>query len=154
MSCCKIQICTPIVSLDRIWNISAVALHRGCRLILQICNTQVLCVILFRPKGRRCISRYYVGSSEAHSKHGKEPENDVTYKSLHKYELSKPLKTWHSPQPIGSVGKSSDVDSDSNHGEHHLHRWHLFVLSIVPLCQGGDSQLQAREPHLLVWSNY
>ena len=75
----------------------------------------------FRPKGRRCISRYYVGSSEAHSRHGKEPENDVTfkflYKSLNEYELSKPLKTRHSPQLIGSVGKSSDVDSDSNHGE-------------------------------------
>ena len=84
-------------------------------------NTRVICVVLFRPKGRRCISRYYVGSSEAQSGHGKEPENDVTlkfsYKSLHKYELSKPLKTRHSLHWLVSEVKSSHVDSDSNHGE-------------------------------------
>ena len=87
-------------------------------LILQICNT--ICVVLFFPKGRRCISHCYVGSSEAHSRHGKELESDVTfkfpYKSLQKSGLSKPL-TPHSLQLIGSEAKSSDVDSDSNHGE-------------------------------------
>ena len=64
--------------------------------------------------------RRFIGP-ETPSRHGKELENEVTfkfpYKSLHEYELRKPLKTRHSPQLIGSEVKSSHVDSDSNYGE-------------------------------------
>ena len=68
----------------------------------------------------KSLLRGFIGP-ETPSRHGKELENDVTfkfpYKSLHEYELRKPLKTQHSPQLIGSEVKSSHVDSDSNYGE-------------------------------------